>query len=89
MKGSVDVATIEPFRLEIYAQLCGATLARAHAKAGDAVAVSAYLGSGRRFADAVTEWAMGYADLNESDHARFVDAVKHGRLPHTLGVAPG
>jgi uncharacterized protein (DUF2252 family) len=89
MKGSANVASLDAARLGLYGQLCARTLARAHAKAGDAVAVAAYLGGGRRFARAIGEWAMGYVDLNDADHRRFCEAVDLGLLHRRLGLPPG
>ncbi len=79
-KGSVDVETLLPTGLETYARLCGWTLARAHARSGDAVAIGAYLGSGTRFDDAIVEFASRYADQNERDHAALLAAIDSGRL---------
>ncbi|EOM74757.1 DUF2252 domain-containing protein [Rhodococcus rhodnii] len=70
-KGSVVVEALEPDGLELYAGLCGRTLAIAHARAGDRFAIAGYVGKGSAFVDAITRFAMGYADLTERDHARF------------------
>jgi predicted alpha/beta hydrolase len=69
-----------------YGRLCGWTLARAHARSGDRVAIAAYLGSGDSFDRAVTRFAESYADQNERDHAALADAVRAGRLPALAGV---
>lgn len=64
----------------LYAELCGRTLAHAHAKSGDAAVISGYLGKGDDFDNAVGEFAMAYADQNEKDHQSLVDAVKKGEI---------
>jgi uncharacterized protein (DUF2252 family) len=75
MKGSVDLETLDPTDLVPYARLCGWVLARAHARSGDAVAISGYLGSGDRFDRAVASFAEAYADQTEADHAAFVRSL--------------
>ena len=60
--------------------LCGETLARAHARSGDRVAIAAYLGRSERFDEAIAEFASAYADQNERDYDAFVAAVASGRL---------
>ena len=79
-KGSVDVEVMEPPGAKLYAQLCGGTLARAHSRAGDRVAIAAYLGSSDRFDRALAEFAADYADQNDRDYAAFAEAVASGRL---------
>lgn len=79
-KGSVDVEVMEPPGAKLYAQLCGGTLARAHSRAGDRVAIAAYLGSSDRFDRALAEFAAEYADQNDRDYAAFAEAVASGRL---------
>jgi uncharacterized protein (DUF2252 family) len=71
MKGSVDIEAMAPGDLVAYARLCGWVLARAHARSGDAAAISGYLGSGDRFDRAVAAFAEAYADQTEADHAAF------------------
>jgi uncharacterized protein (DUF2252 family) len=66
--------------LPFYAMLCGRTLARAHARAGDAAATAGYLGQGTAFDDAVADFAMAYADQTERDWHAFTDAIAAGRL---------
>ena len=66
--------------LPFYAALCGRTLARAHARAGDAVAISAYIGEGNEFDKSIAEFAIAYADQTERDWRLFVDAIKAGRI---------
>jgi uncharacterized protein (DUF2252 family) len=79
-KGSIDVETMPPVGLEAYARMCGWTLARAHARSGDPVAIGAYLGSGKRFDTAMASFAERYADQNERDHAALVAAIDAGRI---------
>jgi hypothetical protein len=66
---------MEPVTMEIYANICGATLARAHARSGDAVSIASYLGQGRTFGSAMVGFASAYADQTEKDHATFVGAT--------------
>ena len=74
-KASADVAAMDPSMLVLYARLCAYTLARAHARTGDAIAISAYVGTGKTLGAAMTEFSFAYADQNERDHATFVAAV--------------
>ena len=69
-----------PSGLRMYGELCGWTLARAHARSGDRIAIAAYLGGSEVFDRAITQFAAAYADQNERDHAALVDAVASGRL---------
>jgi hypothetical protein len=69
-----------PRDMRIYGQACGWTLARAHARSGDRIAIAAYLGSSDVFDHAITQFASAYADQNERDHQALVDAVASGRL---------
>jgi hypothetical protein len=85
-KGSVDITKIVPEGLTAYAEICGWTLARAHARSGDRIAIAAYLGSSDVFDQAMLRFAEAYADRNEQDHAAFVKAISDGRLPATAGV---
>jgi hypothetical protein len=71
-KASADVETMAADQLRIYARLCAYTLARAHARSGDSVAISAYLGGGKAFAEAMARFAEAYADRNEADHEAFL-----------------
>ena len=80
MKGSADIATMDAAVLDGYARLCGWTLARAHARSADAVAIAAYLGKGGVFVDAITRFGEAYADQAEADYDRFADALKSGAL---------
>jgi uncharacterized protein (DUF2252 family) len=79
-KGSVEVETLQPKGLAIYAGLCGWTLARAHARSGDRTAIASYLGKSDAFDRAVGMFAVAYADQNGRDYATMQEAVKSGRL---------
>ena len=79
-KRSVDVSTLTPQGLEIYGRVCGWTLARAHARSGDRIAIGAYLGKGVGFDKAIAEFSERYADQNELDYAALADAAKSGRI---------
>jgi hypothetical protein len=80
MKGSVDVAGLRPPALAFYGDLCARTLARAHARSGDAVAISSYLGTSDTFDGAVADLSETYADINERDHKAYVAAIADGRI---------
>ncbi len=80
MKGSAVVELMGPRTLAFYARVCGGTLARAHARSGDPVALAAYLGSKDRFDQSITDFAERYADQNQDDYQAFCDAVGSGRL---------
>ncbi|MEU6644591.1 DUF2252 domain-containing protein [Saccharomonospora sp. NPDC046836] len=86
MKGSVDIETLLPLGLTSYARMCGWTLARAHARSGDPVAIAEYLGGTDAFDKSITGFSQAYADQNERDHQEFVNAVKAGRLTAVEGV---
>ncbi len=79
-KVSADIDTMTPASLGVYGQMCGWTLARAHARAGDRLALAAYLGKSTAFDDAVAEFAAAYADQNERDHRALLAAVKAGDI---------
>jgi uncharacterized protein (DUF2252 family) len=85
-KGSAVVEVMSPKTMTAYAQLCGWTLAKAHARSGDAVAIASYLGSGSSFDQALATFAETYADQNERDYAAMVAAVDAGDLSATTGV---
>jgi len=72
--------------MRIYGELCGWTLARAHACSGDRIAIAAYLGGSGVFDQAITQFAAAYADQNERDHKALVDAVTSGRLTAEQGL---
>jgi uncharacterized protein (DUF2252 family) len=86
MKGSVEVETMAPGSLGFYAGICGWTLARAHARSGDPIAIAAYLGRSDRFDRSISDFAQRYADQNELDHEAFVEAIRSGRLEAHEGV---
>jgi uncharacterized protein (DUF2252 family) len=83
MKGSAEVESMVPFALSFYAGICGWTLARAHARSGDPIAIAAYLGEGDQFDRSITDFAGRYADQNERDYQAFAEAIRSGRL-HAL-----
>jgi uncharacterized protein (DUF2252 family) len=85
-KASAAVDTMEPDILGTYGGMCAWTLARAHARSGDEIALGAYLGSGDAFDRALGEFAAGYADQNDVDHQALVDAIKDGTLTAEFGV---
>ena len=80
MKGGFDIDTITPALLSRYADACVWALARSHARTLDPALVCGYLGSGVTFAQAVTQFAVDYADQTERDHAQLVEAVKDGHI---------
>ncbi len=75
-KFSADIETMSPSALDIYARLCGWTLARGHARSGDRIAIAAYLGTSDAFDRALVEYSAAYADQNERDYARVSDALR-------------
>jgi uncharacterized protein (DUF2252 family) len=85
-KVSASVETMTPGILKIYAQICGWTLARAHARSGDATAISAYLGSSDAFDKSMIEFAALYAEQNVLDHAALVKAIDEGEMEALLEV---
>ena len=86
MKGSVLVEAMAPLGLTFYARTCGWTLARAHARSGDPVAIATYLGGDDAFDRSITDFAERYADQNEQDFQDFVKAVRSGRIEALEGV---
>ena len=85
-KSSVDLDVILPKGLELYGQVCGFLLARAHARSGDRIAIASYLGKGDTFDRALAEFAVAYADQNERDHAALRTAADEGRIPVQEGL---
>ena len=79
-KFSIDIETMVPSGLRMYGALCGWTLARAHARSGDRIAIAAYLGGSDVFDRAITQFAAAYADQNERDHQSLLDAIAAGRI---------
>ena len=86
MKGSAAVETMTPLALTFYGELCGWTLARAHARSGDPVAIAAYLGGSDRYDRAMEDFSERYADQNELDYTAFIEAVAGERIAATEGV---
>ena len=86
MKGSALVELMAPVTLTYYAQMCGWTLARAHARSGDPVAMAEYLGRDDAFDQSISNFSERYADQNEQDYQEFVKAVRSGRLEAVEGV---
>ena len=85
-KGSADVETMLVPGATLYARICGATLARAHARWGDRIALASYLGKGDTFDRAIADFSVAYADQNEKDYEAFAAAVKSGRLTARSGL---
>jgi sugar/nucleoside kinase (ribokinase family) len=85
-KGSVGVETLLPPGLAFYAGVCGRTLARAHARSGDRVAIATYLGKSDAFDKAIARFAAGYGDRNARDHQALLDAIEAGRVKAETGV---
>jgi hypothetical protein len=85
-KGSADVERIPRPGAAQYARFCAATLARAHARWGDRIAIASYLGQGDAFDRAVTDFSAAYADQNERDYEAFAEAVRSGRLTARTGL---
>jgi uncharacterized protein (DUF2252 family) len=79
-KYSIDIEALVPRGMRVYGEICGWTLARAHARSGDRIAIAAYLGGTNVFDKAITRFAAAYADQNERDHQALLDAVASGRI---------
>ena len=77
---------MQPGALAFYAHWCGWTLARAHARSGDPIAITAYLGKSDDFDQSVTDFSARYADQNDRDYQAFTDAIHSGRLTAIEGV---
>jgi uncharacterized protein (DUF2252 family) len=86
MKGSAKVESMSADELAMYGSLCGWALARAHARSGDRVQISAYLGKSERFDRAIADFAEAYADQSERDHEALCAAVKSGRVAGDAGA---
>ena len=86
MKGSFDITQFDPKGVGTYLAVCGHCLARAHARSGDPAAISAYLGKGNTFDNAVSKFAVAYADQTEKDHQALLDAINSGRIVAEPGV---
>ncbi len=85
-KGSADVDNMRVSAMTAYARLCGATLARAHARSGDRIAIASYLGKADAFDRAIVDFSSAYADQNERDYQAVVEAVNSGRLTAQTGL---
>jgi uncharacterized protein (DUF2252 family) len=85
MKGSAEIEAMSPSGLATYANLCAWTLARAHARSGDPVAIAEYLGASDTFDRSITDFSERYADQNERDYQEFVSAIRSGRLSAVEG----
>ena len=85
-KGSADVDSLRAPGAHAYARICGATLARAHARSGDRIAIASYLGKSEAFDTAIADFSVAYANQNERDYDAFSAAVKSGRLTAHTGV---
>jgi len=79
-KISADISGMRPSDMARYARLCAWTLARAHARSGDSVAIAGYLGSSQVFDRAIAQFAEAYADQNERDYAMLIDAIATRRV---------
>jgi uncharacterized protein (DUF2252 family) len=85
-KGSAEIDQMKPQGLMTYGRLCGWTLARAHARTGDRIAIAAYLGKGSTFDRAIVEFSHAYAEQNERDYKELAKAVKSGRITAETGL---
>jgi uncharacterized protein (DUF2252 family) len=85
-KGSADIDNMSPSLMSTYARICGATLARAHARSGDRIAIASYLGSSDAFDRAIADFSVAYADQNDLDYQALIDAVASGRLQAQTGM---
>ena len=85
-KYSADIEDMKAAAMTSYGRMCGWTLARAHARTGDRIAIAAYLGGSDKFDQAVADFAETYADQNERDHAALADAVASGRVQAQTGI---
>ena len=85
-KISLPIELMLPAGMTAYARLCGWTLARAHARSGDRIALAAYLGGSAKFDQAIADFAETYADQNENDYAAFQNAIKTGKAQATTEI---
>jgi uncharacterized protein (DUF2252 family) len=86
MKGSAVVELMSPFALTFYARMCGWTLARAHARSGDPIAIAEYLGPDGTVDNAIADFSARYADQNQRDYDAFVKAIADGRIEAVTGI---
>ena len=85
-KGSAEIDQMVPLGMGVYGKLCGWTLARAHARSGDRIAIASYLGNGNGFDRAVLQFCFAYADQNERDYQALAAAAQAGRIPVQTGL---
>jgi hypothetical protein len=85
-KTSADISKMRPSDTGAYARLCAWTLARAHARSGDAIAIAAYMGSADVFDRAIAAFAEAYAEQNERDYTALLEAIRSGRVKATTGL---
>ena len=85
-KGSAEIEQMIPSGMSAYGRLCGWTLARAHARSGDRIAIASYLGAGNAFDRAILDFSKAYADQNDADYAALSEAVKSGRIVAQTGL---
>lgn len=85
-KASIDLSRMDESGLHAYTRACGWSMARAHARSGDRVAIAAYLGAGPKFDKAIAQFSAAYADQNERDYRRLADAVSGGKVAAESGV---
>ena len=85
-KGSAEIEQMVPSGMAAYGKLCGWTLARAHARSGDRIAIASYLGGGNAFDRAILDFSKAYADQNDADYAALSEAVKSGRIVAQTGL---
>jgi uncharacterized protein (DUF2252 family) len=85
-KGSAEIEHMNPAGMTAYGKLCGWTLARAHARSGDRIAIAAYLGNGDSFDRAIVEFSKAYADQNERDYQELTEAVNSGKIKAQTGL---
>ena len=85
-KGSAEINQMDPERMAIYGKPCGWTLARAHARSGDRIAIASYLGNRPKFDRAILQFSNAYAEQNERDYQQLVEAVNSGRIVAQTGL---
>ena len=85
-KGSAEIDQMVPSGMAAYGRVCGWTLARAHARSGDRIAIAAYLGNGNVFDRAILDFSKAYSDQNDADYAALAEAVKSGRIVAQSGL---
>jgi uncharacterized protein (DUF2252 family) len=85
-KGSAEIEQMVPKAMATYGGVCGWTLARAHARSGDRIAIAAYLGGGDKFDHAILEFCKAYAEQNDRDYGALADAVRSGRITAQTGL---